>query len=293
MRYGFETVDVFTDQRFGGNPLAVFTDARGLSDDDMQALAAEFNLSETTFVLPAQDRANSVRVRIFNRTAEMPFAGHPSIGTAYVLARRGVGGGETLRLEVPAGVVAVELERDGAGEIVGGRFSAPQPLFTGVEAPAEVVAACVGLAPDDVITHIHRPILASVGLPFVLAQVTPQALARCAPDSRAFAQAADLIEANGEFPLHLYTRDGDALRVRMFDPLAGTLEDPATGSANATLGALLLALSGAETASFTVNQGVEMGRPSLLRVAAWRTANGVLASVAGRCVPVLSGEAWV
>src|SRR6185295_5148807 len=87
--FSFVTVDVFTDRRFGGNPLAVFPDARGLSDSDMQSLAAEFNLSETTFVLPPDDPAHTARVRIFNRTAEMPFAGHPNVGTGYVLARQG------------------------------------------------------------------------------------------------------------------------------------------------------------------------------------------------------------
>ena len=88
-RFAFETVDVFTDRRFGGNQLAVFTDARGLSDAEMQSLAAEFNLSETTFVLPPEDPAHTARVRIFNRTYEMPFAGHPNVGTACVLARHG------------------------------------------------------------------------------------------------------------------------------------------------------------------------------------------------------------
>ena len=97
-RFAFETVDVFTERQFGGNPLAVFTDARGLGDGEMQALAAEFNLAETTFVLPPEDPANTARIRIFNRTAEMPFAGHPSVGTAYVLARRGRHDGGVLRL---------------------------------------------------------------------------------------------------------------------------------------------------------------------------------------------------
>src|SRR6201988_2261063 len=100
-KYAFVTVDVFTDRRFGGNPLAVCPHAPGLPDSDMQALAAEFNLSETTFVLPPEDPKHTARVRIFNRTAEMPFAGHPSVGTGYVLAQRGAGGG--LTLEVAAG----------------------------------------------------------------------------------------------------------------------------------------------------------------------------------------------
>ncbi|HYC63433.1 MAG TPA: PhzF family phenazine biosynthesis isomerase, partial [Reyranellaceae bacterium] len=99
--YRFVTVDVFTDRRFGGNPLAVFPDARGLSDADMQSLAAEFNLSETTFVLPPADSANTAQVRIFNRTSEMPFAGHPNVGTGWVLRQRGA----LLRFEEIAGLV--------------------------------------------------------------------------------------------------------------------------------------------------------------------------------------------
>ena len=110
--YRFETVDVFTTRRFGGNPLAVFPDARGLSDVRMQALAAELNLSETTFVLPPVDPANAARVRIFNRTAEMAFAGHPSIGTAFVLAGMSLVPPPVLRLELPAGLVPVEIERE-------------------------------------------------------------------------------------------------------------------------------------------------------------------------------------
>src|SRR6185369_13959142 len=97
--YAFETLDVFTDRRFGGNQLAVVPDARGISDADMQALAAEFNYSETTFVLPPEDPANTARVRIFNRTAEMPFAGHPNVGTGYVLASQGRDTDGTLRFE--------------------------------------------------------------------------------------------------------------------------------------------------------------------------------------------------
>src|SRR3569623_2677762 len=125
--YRFETVDVFTQARFGGNPLAVFTDATGLSDAEMQALAAEMNLSETTFVLPPADPANHARVRIFNRTAEMPFAGHPNVGTGFVLARLRGDGAERLRFEEKAGLVEVRLVRE-AGEVVGAEIAAPPPL---------------------------------------------------------------------------------------------------------------------------------------------------------------------
>ena len=284
--YPFVTLDVFTDTRFGGNPLAVFTDARGLTDAQMQSLAAEMNLSETTFILPPQDLANTARVRIFNRTAEMPFAGHPSVGTGWVLSQ--MGKGQALRLEVPAGIVEVSIE-DGGGVI-----AAPQALSLGVELPVERIAACAGLSPADIIVDAHRPIEATVGVTFVIAQVTPEALGRAAPDLTAFRQAAiDFPEFGDRLSLHLYARDGEGLRARMFAPNSGTVEDPATGSANATLAALLPSLSDAPQGAWDIIQGVEMGRPSRLRAGARRTADGVRATIGGGCVPVLSGHASV
>lgn len=285
--YPFVTLDVFTDTRFGGNPLAVFTDARGLTDGQMQSLAAEMNLSETTFILPPQDPANTARVRIFNRTAEMPFAGHPSVGTGWVLSQ--MGRGQALRLEVPAGIVEVSIE-DGGGVI-----AAPQALSLGVELPVEKIAACAGLAPDDIVVAAHRPIEASVGVTFVIAQVTPEALSRAAPDLPAFRQAAlDFPEFGDRLSLHLYVEDAPGkLRARMFAPNSGTVEDPATGSANATLAALLLSLSDAPEGAWDIVQGVEMGRPSRLRAAARRAADGVRATIGGGCVPVLNGQASV
>jgi trans-2,3-dihydro-3-hydroxyanthranilate isomerase len=292
--YPFVTVDVFTDRRFGGNPLAVFPDARGLSDDEMQALAAEFNLSETTFVLPPEDPANSARVRIFCRTYEMPFAGHPNVGTAYVLAREGRDRGGVLRFEEPAGLVEVQVDRDGTGAVTGATIAAPQPLSFGPELRAEDVAACAGIAPADVLAAAHRPMLVSVGNPFVIAEVTGEALTRATPDIGAFRRVRDAWPALGNrLSLHLHARDGQRLRARMFSPLSGTVEDPATGSANAPLGALLLSLTQDAALNVEVVQGVEMGRPSLLRVTARRDPDGIRATVGGNCVPVLRGEATV
>lgn len=289
--YEFETLDVFTETRFGGNPLAVFTDARGLSREEMQALAAEMNLSETTFVLPPQDPANTARVRIFNRTAEMPFAGHPTIGTGWVLARLGRADGDDLRLEVPAGIVKVTIERAEDETPVGGLISAPQPLSLGGRIPAATIAACLGLEHDDVIVGDHPPIVASVGNPYVIAQVTAEALRRCSPDVKAFRQAVrDRPHMYGRFSVHVYALAGDVIRARMFAPLAGTFEDPATGSANAPLGALLLSLGQDAAASFEIRQGAEMGRPSRLRVQAERRGGEIFATVAGRCVPVFRGQ---
>jgi trans-2,3-dihydro-3-hydroxyanthranilate isomerase len=286
----FVTVDVFTDARFGGNPLAVFPDARGLTGEQMQALATEFNLSETTFVLPPADPANTARVRIFNPTAEMPFAGHPMVGTGYVLAQER--GGEDLRFEVPAGLVQVRVERGGSGEIAGATIEAPRPLSLGETLPADVIAACVGISPHEVLTARHEPVLASMGNPFVIAEVAGEALTRALPHVDRFRQAEGERDwLKGRLSLHLYARDGGRVRARMFAPLSGVFEDPATGSANTPLAGLLLSLGQEEQATYEVVQGVEMGRPSLLRLAAWRGADGIRASVGGGCVPVLQGEA--
>src|SRR6476660_3084329 len=149
-RFPYETVDVFTERPFGGNPLAVFTDARGLSDAQMQALAAEMNYSETTFVLPADDPAHDARVRIFHRTAEMPFAGHPNVGTAWILARQGRDRGGVLRFEQMAGLVEIAIERDPGGQVSGAVIAAPQPLSLGLAFTAEEVAPCAGLAAADI-----------------------------------------------------------------------------------------------------------------------------------------------
>ena len=291
--YAFVTVDVFTDRRFGGNPLAVFPDARGMSDGEMQALASEFNLSETTFVLPPADPANTARVRIFNPTAEMPFAGHPNVGTGYVLASQGRDLDGTLVFEELAGLVEVRVARDAGGDLTGAVIDAPRALALGPRLTATQAAACVGLQPEDVVTAAHPPVQASVGIDFFFAQVLPEALARAGPDLAGFRRvAAETGADNQRLSLFLYAPDPDGrtVRARMFAPLSGTYEDAATGSASATLGALLLSLGEQDTAEFEIIQGVEMGRPSRLHVTARRTADGVRASVGGGCVPVMRGE---
>jgi trans-2,3-dihydro-3-hydroxyanthranilate isomerase len=286
--YQFITVDVFTDRRFGGNPLAVFPDARGIPDAQMQALAAEFNLSETTFVLPPDDPAHSARVRIFNRTAEMPFAGHPNVGTGFVMAERDMDRDGVLLFEEIAGLVEVRVSRDARRAVTGASIAAPQPL------PPDAIAACAGLAVRDVIVAAHPPVQASVGNPFVIAEVSGAALTRAEPDIGRFRRVLDATPAlEGRFALYLYARDGAQLRARMFAPLAGTLEDPATGSAATPLVGLLLSLGAAGSISHEIVQGVEMGRPSLLRVTAQRTADGIRATVGGACVAVLRGVATI
>jgi trans-2,3-dihydro-3-hydroxyanthranilate isomerase len=289
--FPYETVDVFTDRQFGGNPLAVFTDARGLSDAQMQALAAEMNYSETTFVLPPADPANDARVRIFHRTAEMPFAGHPNVGTACVLARHGRDRGGVLRFEQLAGLVEIDVERDAGGAVVSATIAAPQPLALGLELAPDAIAACAGLASGDIVTANHQPVQASVGVKFVLAETRAEALTGASPDISAFRKLeAGHAELNRRLSLFLYARDGNEIRARMFAPLAGTWEDPATGSASAALGALLLSLDGGDRAAFTITQGVEMGRPSLLEVTAQRGTDGIRSRVGGGCVPMFRGQ---
>ena len=292
--YSFVTVDVFTDRRFGGNPLAVFPDAGGLSDGEMQSLAAEFNLSETTFVLPADDPSNTARVRIFNRTSEMPFAGHPNVGTGWVLAGLGRDRDGVLRFEEIAGLVEVRIDRTKGCQVT---IAAPQPLSLGAEMPVELLAGCVGLEASDVVVAAHRPIVASVGNSFVIAEVAGSALSRAAPDIARFRAAVEAFPALGprRLPLYLYAHDGRSvgtirLRARMFSPLSGTLEDAATGSAATPLAALLLSLAKGSEQRYDITQGVEMGRPSLLACSARRGGDGVWATVGGGCVAVLSGE---
>jgi len=295
--FEYVTVNVFTGTRFAGNPLAVFPDARGLTDAQMQALAAEFNLSETTFVLPPDNPQNHARVRIFTPKLEMPFAGHPNVGTGFVLASRMVNPPEHLVFEELAGLVRVHIQRGPDNAITGARIAAPRALSIGIAIPTETVAACASLELADILTTAHDPLIASVGTPFVIAEVASvEALSRASPDIAAFrAAAAKFGDISNRFALHLYARrDGDVtrLRARMFAPLGGVLEDPATGSAAAALAALLTSMAPGENADlhYEIEQGVEMGRPSQIIAGARKTAEGpVLATVAGSCVNVMRG----
>jgi|SRR5271168_3199521 len=163
MQVEFITVDVFTDRQFGGNPLAVVLNADKLTSAQMQSIAAEFNLSETTFVLPPTQSLHTAGVRIFTPRAEIPFAGHPNIGTAYALATLGssygTAGSDMLVFEERAGLVRLDLIRDGVS-IVGARLTAPQPLLWGEEIAPEIVAAACSIGVDDIETANHRPCLA-------------------------------------------------------------------------------------------------------------------------------------
>jgi trans-2,3-dihydro-3-hydroxyanthranilate isomerase len=295
MKIRFQTVDVFTDRRFGGNPLAVIPDARGLTSEQMQAIAAEFNLAETTFVLPPKDATHSAQVRIFTPKAEMAFAGHPNVGTAYVLAHAGsiLGKpttGDRLAFEEIAGVVAMELlKRDGA--IYGARLKAPQPLNLGDPVSVEHVAEACGLAAADIETKNHAPRLAGCGNWFVFVELkSREALKRAMYGTDAFARNFPMAKTVG---IHLYVRtggDGVDAQTRMFAPLYGVPEDPATGSANVALVGVIAAADRRDRLSLRIAQGVDMGRPSLLEAEAINVGGAYDCYIGGACVPVMRGE---
>ncbi len=298
MERRYVTVDVFTDRMFGGNPLAVVLDCAGLSTAQMQALAREFNYSETSFVLPPASPAHHARVRIFTPVQELPFAGHPNVGTAYVLAQERRDGScpERFLFEEPAGLVPVRLLRDG-GQVVGAELTAPAPLSRGARHDAGAVAAILSLHPGDILTTRHEPEIVSVGLPFLAVELaTRTALRRAAADAAAM---ASLLPGSGISGLYAYTRAVEAgdgptqIQARMFAPGDGIAEDPATGSATAAVGALQAALLEQPDAELRlqVGQGVDMGRPSLLSVVAVKAAGQVRETrVGGRCVPVMEGR---
>ena len=297
MPYPYVTVDVFTDTPFGGNPLAVVTDGRGLSDRQMQQIATEFNYSETTFILPPVNPAHTAQVRIFTPTREVPFAGHPNVGTALVIAWAGEclgrSVGDQLLFEEGAGLVPVAIARDADGKAAQATLTAPQKVRVGDEVDPAIIAACCGLEPAQIDTSAHAPVLATVGLDFVMARLADRAaLTAAAPQTAAFARHTPAMPAPD---IHLYV-PGDGkdidIHARMFAPLDGVPEDPATGSANAALVGLLAHLDARQDCvlDLRIAQGEDMGRPSLLHGTARKVFGAVEEiHIGGGAVPMMNG----
>jgi trans-2,3-dihydro-3-hydroxyanthranilate isomerase len=296
MQRRYVTVDVFTDRPFGGNQLAVVLNAQGLSTAQMQAIATEFNYSETTFVFPPREAAHDAEVRIFTVTTELPFAGHPNVGTAFVLASRAERAPERLLFEEKAGLVTVDILRT-QGKVTGAELTAPQPLQRFSQFPIDQTAACLSLATADIRSDRHPPQIVSVGVPIVVAELNSrEALRRARPDAAAFARA---LPRDGAFAIYFYTRDVPAdekpcdLQARMFFPGAsGIIEDPATGAANVAAAAFLAELDGADDGEpkLRIGQGFDMGRPSLLLTRVHkRGGKAVSAHVGGGCVTMMEG----
>jgi len=296
MKRRYITVDVFTDRAFGGNPLAVVLDAGRLSTAQMQAIAREFNYSETTFVLPPKDPAHDAQVRIFTVNREIPFAGHPNVGTAFVLASQAGKPPARLLFEEEAGLVPVEVVTE-QGRIVSAEFTAPQSLKRMSEVSAEQAAALLSLSARDVKTDRHPPQVISVGLSFIAVELASrEALRRARPDAAAFDKTFPL---DGSDAVYLYTRDVPSdeqpcdLQARMFHPgSSGLSEDPATGSATAAAAALLADLdaTGDGELKLKIGQGVDMGRPSLLLTRVRKQGGKIISiHVGGASVKMMEG----
>lgn len=260
----YHILDVFTDTPLAGNPLAVVTDADGLSDARMQAIALEFNLSETVFVRPPDDARHRARLRIFTPQSELPFAGHPTVGTAVLLSL--LDGHTTpaaFGLEEGVGIVPCVTEPRGAR---GGyaRFRLPKlPAIVGEGASHADAAAALGLRAEDIGFGRHVPTERAVGGAFHLVPLASlDALARARP-------AAIERHLTGARPaVYCYAASDQGLRARMFAPALGVVEDPATGSAVACLAGALADYEGLGdgTHDFRIDQGVEMGRPSRIEL---------------------------
>lgn len=291
----YVTVDVFTQQVFGGNPLAVVFDAQGLTTAQMQAIATEFNYSETAFIFPPRETGHTARVRLFTPRTEVPFAGHPNIGAAVALARE-LGGQDRASpdrfiFEEAAGLVPIQLIRE-AGVVVGAELTAPERLSIRSPVSVDVAAACVTLSTQEIATSTHPPQVISVGLPFLVIELASRdALRRAKPNAIVHERVLPAIGTDAVFP---YVRGSEdrCLHARMFAPLDATIEDPATGSATGATIALLAQLRPEPDGIFTwrIEQGVDMGRPSLILGRTEKRAGVVIAvHIAGHAVPVMSG----
>lgn len=273
---GYLVYDVFTDRRYGGNQLAIIPDARDLPEVELQAIAREFGFSETVFLTPPDDPANSARVRIFTPTMEVPFAGHPTIGTAVMLADAGLGPQMTLELGIgPLKARAADGHASFTTTEALKRLAAPETAL---------VAEALGIPPGAITA---RPVMASLGLGFTFTPVASrEVLAACVPDTAAFRRGAEAHPEGLDFAQYVYVEEDGVIHARMFAPLDDILEDPATGSAAATLGALMAEIADADV-SLTIHQGEDMGRASVIGVEAAR--NGAV-TVSGAAVLVMQGE---
>jgi trans-2,3-dihydro-3-hydroxyanthranilate isomerase len=295
MRYRYFICDVFTSTRFGGNQLAVLPQAEGLSSEQMQQIAREFNFSETTFVLPSA-AGHTRRVRIFTPVTEIPFAGHPNVGTAFILATAGELGPLDAPLmvtfEEKAGLVPISIQRRQGGTIWC-ELSAPAPLSLGKTVSVTDLASAVSLGESDIVTTTHPPQVASVGLPFILVELKDQAaLERARIHMDGFHQLAAAGGVTPDVLLYIHSGDEFDVRARMFAPLDGVPEDPATGSANCALAALLTHHQATASGEFhwRIAQGVEMGRPSILEARTEKRDGVVVATrIGGASVLVSEG----
>jgi len=298
MRLKYHTLDVFTERRFGGNPLAVVLAADTLDSQRMQAIAREFNLSETVFVLTPANPTHTARIRIFTPAAELPFAGHPTVGTAALLAAQrinGLGGMQSaiIALEEAVGTVRVGV-RFKTNEAAFAEFDAPRlPEEIGGIPAVEDIAAAIGLIPSEIGFENHRPTRFSAGLPYAMIPVrTLEAIGRCravqsnwarafGPDGAAYIYCRETVHSQSSF------------HARMFAPHLGVVEDPATGSAAAAFAAVVQRFDAPPPGEhrYQIEQGFEMGRASLIHLSLVIDGDRLAAvRIGGHSVRVADGE---
>ncbi|MCG8595156.1 MAG: PhzF family phenazine biosynthesis isomerase [Kiloniellales bacterium] len=300
MRYRYYTADVFTDRIFGGNPLAVFPDAEGLSPEQMQRVARELNLSETVFVRPPKEAANSRHLRIFTPSMELPFAGHPTLGCAHVLALLGeieARSGETeVIFEEGIGPITVRIQADGGTPGFTQLDVARMPEFA-MEIPSlRSIASALSLDISDLLLGDDRPVAVSCGVPFLVVPLRSlAALGRARLDRETWESSLqDTWAPNLYAFVYDAETEGADMRARVFAPALGIEEDPATGAGAASLAGYLCSLDaeGQGSRFWTLEQGFEMGRPSLIKLEADMEQSKVIAIRIGGA-SVLVGEAWI
>ncbi len=299
MRLKFYTMDVFTDKRLAGNPLAVVRGADGLDASRMQAIAREFNLSETVFLMSPRDPVNTARARIFTPAAELPFAGHPTIGAAILIAELDAPellGGQELQIVIEEliGPVTCSVRRP-KGRPARAQFVSPRLPERLGDGDVNAIASALGLAPEDIGFDAHRPVLYSVGVGFTFVPVrTLDAMGRACAQMAAWNQA---IGPQGHAAAYLYTREvldeKSHVHARMFSPALRIAEDPATGSAAAAFAGVAMEFEQPDDGEhvLVIEQGIEMGRPSQI-VLTMDVTDGVLTgvSIGGSAVIVSRGE---
>jgi trans-2,3-dihydro-3-hydroxyanthranilate isomerase len=306
--YRYYWLDVFTKDLFGGNPLVVFPEAEGISDAQMQRIAREFNISETVFMFPPQTPTGTRRVRIFTPGRELPFAGHPTVGAVHVLATVERAGGaqaappKQVVLEELVGPVPVTIQEQGDGTLFIQLSAARAPEFRPFLMTPEAFAPTLHLEPEDLKSELPAG-LVSCGTPFLILPVrNADALRRARLDAEAWQRLVStgvLGTTDSLWTNHVYPVTNDPsvrpadLRVRMFAPGLGVVEDPATGSAAASLAAHLAQHDEARNATlrWTIEQGIEMGRPSTLYLEADKRDGAITAvRVGGYAVIASKGQ---
>jgi trans-2,3-dihydro-3-hydroxyanthranilate isomerase len=294
----YRIVDVFTDRMFGGNPLAVVLDGRGVSDKEMQALAREMNLSETTFVLPPDDPANNFRIRIFTPGRELPMAGHPTVGTAFVLAREKMvpAGGDTftIRLEEKVGLIPVRLEmKNGIPNKIW--MTQLRPTFGPAFSDVDAVAEMLGIDKAGIRSELPIEVI-SCGMPFLFVPIRDLATMKRLKFNRDLCyRTLGSLGVHEVFTFAMEVENaGSTVHSRMFAPELGVAEDPATGGASGPLGCYLVRygiVPAKPTASIVSEQGIEMGRPSFIQIEITQEADEITSvKVGGQTVFVGGGE---